>query len=191
MKLEFWHRAYRHIRSMQTCNPDCLWEDIPPWYIRSVFPRITFLILDRIHPNPRGGDWNKSLLQLELRWIFTLRATHPPGLNDAVCFKPFLEGFNSGGMEIGIHHFPRFQLWGDSISLCSCNKLPSTPYGLFFSFPLSPFLLFSYVWYYISTHGLHCNYVLYISPAHRIVRPHPQMMSLITKCDRIQPSDCQ
>lgn len=63
------------------------------------FPNIKFLILDRVHPNPRGEDWNKVLFQLELRWIYTLRATLPPGLNKAVCFKPFLEGFSSGGME--------------------------------------------------------------------------------------------
>lgn len=63
------------------------------------FPKITFLILDCIHPNPRGGDWNKSLLQIELRWIHRLKATQPPGLNEAICFKPFLESFSSGGME--------------------------------------------------------------------------------------------
>lgn len=63
------------------------------------FPSIKFLILDRIHPSPRGGDWNKILLQRELKWIHLLKATIPPGLNEAVCFRPFLEGFNSGGME--------------------------------------------------------------------------------------------
>lgn len=65
---------------------------------QGVFPKIKFFTLDRVHPNSRGGDWNKDLLQLELQWIYNLRATKPPGLND-VCFKPFLEGFDSGGME--------------------------------------------------------------------------------------------
>lgn len=54
------------------------------------FPRIKFLILDHVHPSSRGGDWNKTLLQLELRWIHILKATLPPGLNKAVCFKSFL-----------------------------------------------------------------------------------------------------
>lgn len=56
---------------------------------------VRFLILDRIHPNPRGGDFNKLLLQTELRWIFNLKATLLPGLNKAFNFKPFLEGFQS------------------------------------------------------------------------------------------------
>lgn len=44
-------------------------------------PKIYFLGLDRIHFNSRGGDFNKNLLQCELRWIHSLRATTPPGLN--------------------------------------------------------------------------------------------------------------
>lgn len=44
-------------------------------------PRVQFLALDHIPNNPRGGDSNKLLLQSELRWIFHLNATAPPGLN--------------------------------------------------------------------------------------------------------------
>lgn len=62
------------------------------------FPNIKFLILDHIHPSFRGGDWNKTLLQMELCQIHNLKATSPPGLNEATSFKPFLEGFSSGGM---------------------------------------------------------------------------------------------
>lgn len=98
-KLPFWKRAYRHIHSMQVCNPDLPLGRHTTLVHSGVFPKIKFLILDRNHPNLRGGDWNKSLLQLELRWIYNLKATRPPGLNDAVCFRPFLEGFNSGGIE--------------------------------------------------------------------------------------------
>lgn len=98
-KLDFWKRAYWHIRSMQTCNPDLVLGRHTTIVHQGKFPKIKFLNLDRIHPNPRGGDWNKNLLQLELRWVYMLKATHPPGLNEAVCFKPFLEGFTSGGME--------------------------------------------------------------------------------------------
>lgn len=45
----------------------------------------------------QNGSW--VLLQRELKWIYLLKATSPPGLNEAMCFKPLLEGFNSGGME--------------------------------------------------------------------------------------------
>lgn len=62
-----------------------------------IFPGIQFLILDRIHPNPRGRDWNKVLLQREARWIVDLAATSPPGLNEQLSYRLFLEGFASGG----------------------------------------------------------------------------------------------
>lgn len=61
-------------------------------------PRIKFLVLDRVHPN-RGGDWDKILLQRETRWIVALQATLPPGLNDYISYRPFLEGFTSGTWE--------------------------------------------------------------------------------------------
>lgn len=45
------------------------------------FPNVKFLILDQINPSSRGGDWNKTLLQMELQWIHQLKATQPPGQN--------------------------------------------------------------------------------------------------------------
>lgn len=66
-KLEFWHRAYRHIQSMQTCDPDLPLGRHTTLVHQGIFPKIKFLILDQVHPSPRGGDWNKDLLQLELR----------------------------------------------------------------------------------------------------------------------------
>lgn len=98
-KLEFWRRAYRHIISMQTCDPDLPIGRHTTLVHDGKFPKIRFLILDRIHPSPRGGDWNKILLQMESRWIHRLKATQPPGLNDTIWFKPILEGFSSGGRE--------------------------------------------------------------------------------------------
>ena len=59
-------------------------------------PKINFMALDRIHIPLRGGDWNKTLLQLEMRWITLLKATIPPGLNEAQSYRPFLPGFSSG-----------------------------------------------------------------------------------------------
>lgn len=60
------------------------------------FPRIKFLILD---PGIRGGDWNKTLLQKEQRWIFKLNVTNFPGLSESVSYEPFLDGLVSGGPE--------------------------------------------------------------------------------------------
>lgn len=64
-----------------------------------IFLKIYFLILDRVHPGLHGSDWNKILLQQEQKWIFSLQATRPPALNDAISFQPFLKGFASGGSE--------------------------------------------------------------------------------------------
>lgn len=84
---------------MQTSDPDLPLGRHGSLVHGGKFPRIKFLILDRVHSSPREGDWNKTLLQRELKWIYLLKATSPPGLNEAICFKPFLEGFYSGGME--------------------------------------------------------------------------------------------
>lgn len=59
-------------------------------------PKVSFVALDRIHIPIRGGDWNKTLLQREARWINRLKATQPPGMNEIESFRPFLEGFASG-----------------------------------------------------------------------------------------------
>ncbi|XP_073480204.1 uncharacterized protein [Aquarana catesbeiana] len=98
-KTEFWKRAYRHLVSMETGDPDLPLGRHTLTVHNGICPKIKFLILDRVHPESRGGDWNKTLLQLESRWIYNLRATEPPGLNETIWFKPFLEGFSSGGRE--------------------------------------------------------------------------------------------
>lgn len=53
-------------------------------------PMVNFTVLDRVHIPMRGGDWNKTLLQHEMRWIRYLNATTLPGLNEAESFRPFL-----------------------------------------------------------------------------------------------------
>lgn len=99
-KLEFCRRAYKHIRSMQSNN-----YDLPSGRHAKIvhgvkFPQIKFLILDCISTlSSRGGDWNKILLQMELRWIHNLKAKSLPGLNEATCFKSFCDGFSSGWTE--------------------------------------------------------------------------------------------
>lgn len=35
---------------------------------------IRFQAIDRIHPNPRGGDFDSHILCSQSQWIFTLRA---------------------------------------------------------------------------------------------------------------------
>lgn len=63
--MAFWQRAYCHIISMQTCNPDLpLGRHVTQFH--------------------DGGDWNKVLLQREQQWIFRLNVTSFPGLNEAV-----------------------------------------------------------------------------------------------------------
>lgn len=84
---------------MQTANPDLPLDRHVRVLHERVFPRVRFWALDRIHPSSHGGVWNK-FLHMELRWIHSLRATTYPGLNEAINYKPFLEGIVSGGMEL-------------------------------------------------------------------------------------------
>lgn len=98
-KLELHMRMGRHINSMRTCNPDLPLDRHACDVHQGNFPRIKFLVLDRVHPNSSGGDWDKILLQKETRWIVALQATSPPGLNDCISYRPFLEGFTSGIWE--------------------------------------------------------------------------------------------
>lgn len=42
--------------------------------------------LDLVHILDRGGDWNKTLLQHEQRWIFRLQTTCHPGLNKSISY---------------------------------------------------------------------------------------------------------
>lgn len=48
--LEFWQRVYRHIVSMKTCNPSLPLVRHVTAIHDGVFPNISFVILDRIHP---------------------------------------------------------------------------------------------------------------------------------------------
>lgn len=52
--------------------------------------QITFVPLMHIPQNPRGGDWQQSLLRADARWIYRLRALILPGLKESLSFKPFL-----------------------------------------------------------------------------------------------------
>lgn len=51
---------------------------------------VCFTALDRVHPDLRGGDFDRAVLQRETHWIFHLRAVYYPGLNDAVNYKAFI-----------------------------------------------------------------------------------------------------
>lgn len=52
--------------------------------------KLLFTALDRIHPNIRGWDLDRSLLQREAQLIYKFRATKLPGLNEALSFKSFI-----------------------------------------------------------------------------------------------------
>lgn len=54
------------------------------------FKGIKFLPLTVIPYSDQGGDWDRTLLQAESRWIYRYHANRPPGLNDFVSYAPFL-----------------------------------------------------------------------------------------------------
>ncbi|XP_040188254.1 uncharacterized protein LOC120920313 [Rana temporaria] len=95
-KQELHKRIEKHMHSMRICNLYLpLGRHIAKHHGYHM-PNLNFTVLDRIHIPLRGGDWNKTLLQREMRWIRYLKATTPPGLNESESFRPFLEGFSSG-----------------------------------------------------------------------------------------------
>lgn len=96
---KLWQRLYRHIRAVQTADPDLPLGRHVAQVHEGICPKISVLVLDRLHPSSRGRDFNKILLQRELRWISNLNATLPPGLNEAFNLKPFLPGFATGGYD--------------------------------------------------------------------------------------------
>lgn len=49
-----------------------------------------FLALDHVPLDLRGGSVDGTQIQLEVRWIYDLRATQHPGFNENLSFKPFL-----------------------------------------------------------------------------------------------------
>lgn len=113
---KLWQRLYRHLRAMKTNDTD--------------------LPLGR-HPGSWGGDFNKLLLQRELRWICNLSATWPPGLNETFNLKPFLPGFSS-------ETFNR-DLWFFIIIFSIRKGLPAT-YTVYLVLR-SPFMLIKYTAY--------------------------------------------
>lgn len=51
---------------------------------------ILFTALDHFHPNARGGDLDRRLLQREAQFIYRFNATKFPGLNESLSFKAFV-----------------------------------------------------------------------------------------------------
>lgn len=83
---------------MQTCNLELPLDRHVIAIHGDIFPKVKILVLDQIHFSCKGGDWNKLLLQRELSWI-TFKLTFFQASMRQSTFKPFLEGFTSGGME--------------------------------------------------------------------------------------------
>lgn len=99
---EFWKRIYQHLGTIRKRDPEVpIGRHMAKVHPVSI-PNIYFLALDLVHFSPRGGDFNKRLLQCELRWIYNLRTNFPPGLNGAFNFRPFLPGFTSGVCELNL-----------------------------------------------------------------------------------------
>lgn len=51
---------------------------------------VTFIVLALVGQDPRGGDWDKRILQLETKWMEHLNAIHWPGINELQSYKSFL-----------------------------------------------------------------------------------------------------
>lgn len=93
---ELGQRVSKHLASMKICNLYLpLGRDVAKRHGFRM-PVVNFTVLDHVYIPKRGGDWNKILLQCEMRWIRHLYATTPPGLYEAEIFRPFLDGFSSG-----------------------------------------------------------------------------------------------
>lgn len=74
-KVEIWLRMTKHVWSTKGCNPDFpLGRHVTDLH-NGIFSGVKLMVLDRIHPSARGGDWYKILLQRELKLIFLLQAT--------------------------------------------------------------------------------------------------------------------
>lgn len=98
---------------------------------------VSFFVLEVIPPDPRGGNWDKRILQRETLWIDCLNAITPPGINEVNSYMPFLRAF--------------LVLWTQGcmcVHLCaSCmHACLSTVFGhnwlCFFRILFSPFLSF-------------------------------------------------
>lgn len=51
---------------------------------------ISFIVLAIVPKDPRGGEWDKHILQKETLWIEHLGAIYAPGINEFHTYKPFL-----------------------------------------------------------------------------------------------------
>lgn len=68
-KQELGKRIVKHMHSMQHGNLYLpLGQHVAKGYNYRM-PKVNFTVLDQIHIPVRGGDWNKSLLQREMRWL--------------------------------------------------------------------------------------------------------------------------
>lgn len=76
-KLEFHKRAYRHVTSLTTTNPELPLGRHVRDHHHSIFPQIQFLILDWIHPNPRGETGTSSSSSVKHAGLLSLGQPFP------------------------------------------------------------------------------------------------------------------
>lgn len=96
---EFWRIIHEHIQAVQIGN---IYSPIGKHIVKAHnyhVPGPLFWALEHVSPDARGGAWNKRILQRESRWIYNLKATFPPGLNNVLSYRPFLDNFISGKTE--------------------------------------------------------------------------------------------
>ncbi|XP_056380387.1 uncharacterized protein LOC130275860 [Hyla sarda] len=51
---------------------------------------ISFCAMEVIRKSPRGGEWDRRILQKESEWIFRMRSVSPFGLNERLTYSCFL-----------------------------------------------------------------------------------------------------
>lgn len=62
-------------------------------YHNKEFSSICFYPLKHLHSFIRGGEIDTALLRMETRWIFNLKATSPPWLNEYISYASFLNKY--------------------------------------------------------------------------------------------------
>lgn len=87
---QFWQRIRNHVyysANGKMLSPISRHLDLCHRFDTSV---ATFIALAVIPQDPRGGDWDRRILQHEAKWIERLNATRWPGINEVQSYKSFL-----------------------------------------------------------------------------------------------------
>lgn len=89
----FFKRIQDHIKPIHNCRMETAVSGHAGTYHNFKPNMIKFMALEHIPIHVRGGSDDKTLLQLEARWIYNLKATEYPGFNETLSFNPFYSPF--------------------------------------------------------------------------------------------------